>query len=84
MRVQAVNAVGAGVYSAQVKAVTLSLPPCPPSLECLGSTCNSVRLRWNEADKCDQYTVLMYRGPSSTGQCVSPKAISSTSNLLKY
>ena len=68
---QAVNDVGPGVFSSQVKVTTSPLPPSPPCLECTGSTWNSIRLRWSEVDKCDQYSVLMYRNQSSTPQCVS-------------
>ncbi|XP_067948036.1 fibronectin type-III domain-containing protein 3a-like isoform X2 [Watersipora subatra] len=75
IRVQAVNAVGAGVFSSQVKTTTLTLPPAPPHLECTGSTWNSIKLKWTEVDKCDQYTVLMYRNQSASPTLVYQGAL---------
>ncbi|XP_067949562.1 uncharacterized protein [Watersipora subatra] len=75
IRVQAVNAIGAGVFSSQVKTTTLSLPPAPPHLECTGSTWNSIKLKWTQVDKCDQYTVLMYRNLSASATLVYQGAL---------
>ena len=82
MRVQAVNAIGAGAYSAQTKVTTLCLPPSPPCLECASATWNTIRLRWNEAEKCDQYTVMMSRSSTGVMQQVSNTSKISQSQML--
>ncbi|XP_030650313.1 fibronectin type-III domain-containing protein 3a-like [Chanos chanos] len=46
IRVQAVNSVGAGPFSATLKAQTRPLPPGPLVLECASSGPQSLKLRW--------------------------------------
>lgn len=46
IRVRAVNTIGQGSFSSTVKCQTKSLPPDPPQLECVTSTCNSIKLKW--------------------------------------
>ncbi|XP_078736241.1 fibronectin type-III domain-containing protein 3A-like isoform X1 [Lampetra fluviatilis] len=48
IRVQAVNAVGAGPFSQAVKAKTKPLPPEPPRLECSAYGPQSLKLKWGE------------------------------------
>ncbi|CAN7996464.1 unnamed protein product, partial [Ixodes hexagonus] len=80
VRVQAVNGVGSGPLSSPaLRTSTRALPPCAPSLECLGATHSSLRLRWgDQAEKSlrdfVQYTLemevkpglfaVLYQGPS--------------------
>lgn len=65
VRVQAANSIGSGSFSSAVKVTTKPLPPAPPSLECVSSTYNTIRLKWQELENCDRYTV---RKVSPTGQ----------------
>lgn len=80
VRVQAVNGVGSGPLSSPaLRTSTRALPPAAPSLECLGATHSSLRLRWgDQAEKSlrdfVQYTLemevkpglfaVLYQGPS--------------------
>ncbi|MBN3322966.1 FND3A protein, partial [Atractosteus spatula] len=48
VRVQAVNSVGAGPFSAPLKAKTRPLPPSPPALECTAFGHQSLKLKWGE------------------------------------
>ncbi|KAG5852165.1 hypothetical protein ANANG_G00059530 [Anguilla anguilla] len=48
VRVQAVNSVGAGPFSAALKARTRPLPPDPPALECVVPGPQSLKLKWGE------------------------------------
>ncbi|KAJ8394377.1 hypothetical protein AAFF_G00045880 [Aldrovandia affinis] len=48
VRVQAVNCVGAGPFSAALKAKTRPLPPDPPALECAVPGPQSLKLKWGE------------------------------------
>ncbi|XP_017134104.1 fibronectin type-III domain-containing protein 3A isoform X3 [Drosophila elegans] len=47
-RVQAVNAIGAGAFSAYAKLTTQPAPPAPPRLECSGAGHNYIKLKWGE------------------------------------
>jgi hypothetical protein len=48
VRVQAVNAVGAGQFSLPVKIRTKCLPPpAPATLECTAASYNSIKLKWS-------------------------------------
>lgn len=40
------NTIGTGPYSSTVRCQTKSLPPGPPSLDCIAITCNSLKLKW--------------------------------------
>jgi hypothetical protein len=42
-----VNTIGQGSYSSTVKCQTKCLPPDAPQLECVTTTCNSIKLKWN-------------------------------------
>ena len=46
IRLRAVNAIGQGPFSSTIKCQTKSLPPDTPRLECIATTCNSLKLRW--------------------------------------
>ncbi|KAM8715696.1 hypothetical protein ACLKA7_002703 [Drosophila subpalustris] len=48
LRVQAVNAVGAGAFSAYAKLTTQPAPPAPPRLECSGAGHNYIKLKWSD------------------------------------
>lgn len=48
IRVQAVNAVGAGPFSTTLRATTPPLPPLPPALECAAQAHNSLKLKWGD------------------------------------
>lgn len=48
-RVQAVNAIGAGTFSAYAKLTTQPAPPAPPRLECSGVGHNFIKLKWNSS-----------------------------------
>jgi hypothetical protein len=47
IRIRAVNTLGQGPYSSIVKCQTKSLPPDAPQLECVATTCNSIKLKWS-------------------------------------
>ncbi|KAJ8338343.1 hypothetical protein SKAU_G00373090 [Synaphobranchus kaupii] len=48
VRVQALNSVGTGPFSAALKAKTRPRPPDPPALECAVSGPQSLKLKWGE------------------------------------
>lgn len=66
IKVQAVNAIGAGAFSAIVKVTTLPLPPRPPKLDCYGYGCNFLKVKWGEkanpkaVDFSKKYTLEVY------------------------
>ncbi|GIY72584.1 fibronectin type-III domain-containing protein 3A [Caerostris extrusa] len=79
IRVQAINSVGPGPFSSQIKIVTRGLPPLPPILECCSVSYNSLRLKWGDGKNTDMKTftlemetpqtkrfVPVYQGPSNT------------------
>ena len=49
VRVQAVNAMGKGPFTAALRLATKPLPPAPPKLECANISHNQMKLRWTEA-----------------------------------
>lgn len=53
IRIQAVNAIGPGAFSTPIKVVTKSLPPPPPSLECVSIAHNSLKLKWGDGRNPD-------------------------------
>lgn len=71
IRVRAVNTIGQGSFSSTVKCQTKSLPPDPPQLECVTSTCNSIKLKW---------ITLNHQLPSSTNN----QTDSSSNRALTY
>lgn len=48
IRVQAVNSMGAGPFSAVLKLRTRPLPPEPPVLECVVAGPQSLKLKWGD------------------------------------
>jgi len=67
IRVQAVNAIGVGAYSAPVKVTTRSLPPQPPKIECMNCNHNSLKLKWGEGKNLElvQYVLEMMKETGS-------------------
>lgn len=49
LRVQAVNGIGAGPFTAPVRISTHSLPPSPPTLRCDQVNPTSLKLRWGDS-----------------------------------
>ncbi|XP_070539464.1 fibronectin type-III domain-containing protein 3A-like isoform X2 [Ptychodera flava] len=60
IRVQAVNSIGVGHYSAPLKVSTLPLPPDPPRLECVLCGHQSLKLKWGENSKSIEAKLLNY------------------------
>lgn len=67
IRVQAVNAVGAGPFSSVLKTATLPLPPAPPVLECATQGHNFLKLKWGDGRNPNftNYTVEMEKTKSN-------------------
>ena len=59
VRIQAVNGIGVGAFSSQVKFTTRALPPRPPKLECCGASHNSIKLKWGEGRNIDLITFTL-------------------------
>ncbi|XP_073826818.1 miles to go [Musca autumnalis] len=61
-KVQAINAIGSGPYSAYAKLTTLPSPPTPPKLECSGVGHNFIKLKWGDGKNLDftKFYVEMY------------------------
>ncbi|XP_017858644.1 PREDICTED: fibronectin type-III domain-containing protein 3A isoform X4 [Drosophila arizonae] len=57
-RVQAVNAIGSGLFSTYVKLTTQPAPPAPPRLECSGSGHNYLKLKWGDSGKTGSVSTL--------------------------
>ncbi|XP_052830846.1 fibronectin type-III domain-containing protein 3A, partial [Octopus bimaculoides] len=53
IKIQAVNAIGPGAFSFAIKVITKSLPPEPPSLECVSAAPNSLKLKWGDGRNPD-------------------------------
>lgn len=72
VKIQAVNAVGAGALSPATKAQTLRLPPIAPRLECIATAHNYLKLKWGEGKNADytQYCVEMENQRTQEYQCV--------------
>ena len=65
---QAVNIVGAGPFSTQVKVTTRPLPPEPPQVECVSFGSNSLKLKWGDGRNVanTQYSLEMSRDEAIT------------------
>ena len=63
IRVQAVNSIGVGAFSTAIKVTTRSLPPSPPSVECVSAGPNNLKLKWGDGRNPDlvQYCLEMLR-----------------------
>ncbi|XP_061390249.1 fibronectin type-III domain-containing protein 3A-like [Musca vetustissima] len=61
-KVQAINAIGSGPFSAYAKLTTLPSPPSPPRLECSGVGHNFIKLKWGDGKNLDftKFYVEMY------------------------
>ncbi|KAM9326766.1 fibronectin type-III domain-containing protein 3A-like [Gastrophryne carolinensis] len=82
IRIQAMNSLGAGPFSASIKAKTKPPPPNPPHLECVVFSHQSLKLKWGDgsskalATETSQYNLQMedklsrfftiYNGPCHT------------------
>jgi len=55
--------IGCGAFSAPLKVKTKSLPPKPPSLDCVAFGSNSLKLKWRDSRclECMQYSLEMQR-----------------------
>ncbi|XP_064639547.1 fibronectin type-III domain-containing protein 3A-like isoform X2 [Lineus longissimus] len=67
IRIQAVNGIGVGSFSAPMKITTRALPPPPPRLECLSCGPNTLKLKWGDGKNPDliQYCLEMMRDNGS-------------------
>ncbi|CAH1130831.1 unnamed protein product [Ceutorhynchus assimilis] len=72
IKIQAVNAVGAGSFSSTWRTSTLRLPPSAPALECVGTGHNYLKLKWGEGKNLDftQFSVEMENLRTKEWQCV--------------
>ncbi|XP_036329357.1 uncharacterized protein LOC118741473 [Rhagoletis pomonella] len=61
-RLQAINKIGPGPFSAYAKLTTLPSPPTPPALECTGVGHNFIKLKWGDGKNLDfvKYYVEMF------------------------
>ncbi|XP_076062966.1 miles to go isoform X2 [Oratosquilla oratoria] len=59
VRIQAVNSVGPGGFSAVTKVITRALPPSPPQLELVKASHNSLRLKWGDGRNADMITYYL-------------------------
>ncbi|XP_053958160.1 uncharacterized protein LOC128863184 isoform X1 [Anastrepha ludens] len=61
-RLQAINSIGPGPFSAYAKLTTLPSPPAPPALECTGVGHNFIKLKWADGKNLDftKYYVEMF------------------------
>jgi hypothetical protein len=61
IRIQAVNTIGVGPFSAPVRVTTRPLPPNPSKLECVTPAPNSLKLKWGDQRGLDtnHYTLEM-------------------------
>lgn len=59
IKIQAVNSVGAGLFSSTLKALTARLPPTAPRLECIGVGHNYLKLKWADG-KTQDYNIQYY------------------------
>lgn len=61
IRIQAVNSIGVGPFSAPVRVTTRPLPPNPSKLECIAPAPNSLKLKWGDQRGLDtnHYTLEM-------------------------
>ena len=56
IRIQAVNGIGVGPFTAPVRVATHALPPSPPALRCEQVNPNSLKLRWGDSKSQDATT----------------------------
>lgn len=56
LRIQAMNSVGPGGFSAIHKVTTRPLPPAPPTLELVKASYNSLKLKWGDGRNLDMLT----------------------------
>lgn len=56
VRIQAMNSVGPGGFSAIHKVTTRPLPPAPPTLELVKASYNSLKLKWGDGRNLDMLT----------------------------
>ncbi|XP_043227353.1 fibronectin type-III domain-containing protein 3a-like isoform X2 [Amphibalanus amphitrite] len=68
IRVQAVNSVGPGPFSAVYRWSTLSLPPAPPPLEVTHTAHNFVRLRWGDVKQQTERIVYSLECEAKNGE----------------
>lgn len=56
VRIQAMNSVGPGGFSAIHKVTTRPLPPAPPTIELVKASYNSLKLKWGDGRNLDMLT----------------------------
>lgn len=71
IRIQAANNIGVGHFSNIIKIKTKALPPIPPHLECISTSYNSIKLKWNHING---------NSSSSESLFISNQALNSLSN----
>ncbi|XP_050695268.1 fibronectin type-III domain-containing protein 3A-like isoform X4 [Eriocheir sinensis] len=60
VRIQAMNSVGPGGFSAIHKVTTRPLPPAPPTLELVKASYNSLKLKWGDGRNLDMLTYSLH------------------------
>lgn len=73
MRIQAANSIGVGHFSNIIKIKTKALPPLPPHLECVSTSYNSIKLKWNN---------IIVSSNSSESSFVSNLSLNSSNSKL--
>ncbi|XP_042195142.1 LOW QUALITY PROTEIN: fibronectin type III domain-containing protein 3B-like [Callorhinchus milii] len=76
LRIQAVNAVGAGPFSQTVRTRTRPLPPTPPRLECAALGPQSLKLKWGDSSNtkaiaADTETTYLLQAEDKNGRFLS-------------
>ena len=75
VRVQAVNAIGVGAFSAPIKVTTRALPPYPPVLELISVGANSVKLKWGDGKNVDLLRYVLEMRRDDYGRSVSQQSV---------
>ena len=60
LRIQAINAVGTGLFSHPIHFYTKELPPSPPQLNASSLSYNSIKLKWGDSSSKKSLSVLTH------------------------